>query len=72
MKRDVLIRTKQIWNRNRIFEGFWTNHNFYSYSQNVDTYLYDNDLSKYYRRIRSDRQTKYLLTPIISIKAKIA
>lgn len=59
-----------IWNKNRVYEGFWANKDFYTFSQNSETFLYDNTLKQYYKRVRSDRQTKNLLTPVITIVAK--
>lgn len=70
IRRNVEAQSLAIWNKNRVYEGFWANTAFYSYSQNSELFLYDNSLNKFYKRVRSDRQTKYLLTPIISIIAK--
>ncbi len=28
------MQAQAIWNKNRIYEGFWANKDFYSYSQN--------------------------------------
>ena len=70
IRRNVEAQSLAIWNKNRVYEGFWANTAFYSYSQNSELFLYDNTLNKFYKRMRSDRQTKYLLTPLISIIAK--
>jgi hypothetical protein len=70
IRRNVEAQSHLIWNKNRVYEGFWANQLFYTYSQNSETFLYDNTLKNFYKRVRSDRQTKYMLTPIISIVAR--
>jgi hypothetical protein len=66
----VLNVYKGIWNYNRTYEGLWANVCLYGYSQNRDSFLYDNTLNRYYTRVRSDRQSKYLLSPFIGIEAR--
>lgn len=63
-----LIQSKQ-WNQNRIYNGFWANKDFFSFCQN-EPLKSDNTLSKYYERIRSEKQSKYFLMPFIVIRAK--
>jgi hypothetical protein len=68
LRRKVQRQENRVWKSNRTYEGLWANPDFYSFSQNNETFLYDNTLSTLYQRVRADRESKHLLKPLISIE----